>query len=146
MQQVAGPFHVTDLAELFGQLHLAYQRAAAVAARGRVEAVDLQLGRLIPSVAKLGGALLVTADHGNADEMLELDPKTGEALRDASGAPRPRTSHSLNPVPFHLYAPSVELRLRTDLAAPGLANVAATVLHLMGWSAPSDYAPSLLAD
>jgi 2,3-bisphosphoglycerate-independent phosphoglycerate mutase len=111
-----------------------------------VEAVDLQLGRLIPVVAKLGGALVVTADHGNADEMLELDPKTGEALRDPLGNPRPRTSHSLNRVPFHVHAPGAELRMRGDLVSPGLANVAATVLHLMGWSAPEDYAPSLLAD
>jgi 2,3-bisphosphoglycerate-independent phosphoglycerate mutase len=111
-----------------------------------VEAVDLQLGRLLPAVARLAGALVVTADHGNADEMLELDPATGEILRDASGAPRPRTSHSLNRVPFHVYAPGIELRLRSDLASAGLANVAATVLQLMGWSAPADYAPSLLAD
>jgi len=111
-----------------------------------VEAVDLQLGRLMPAVQKQGGALLVTADHGNADEMLELDPKSGEPVRDASGNLRPRTSHSLNRVPFHVWAPGVELQVRRDLAVPGLANVAATVLHLMGWKAPADYAPSLIAD
>jgi 2,3-bisphosphoglycerate-independent phosphoglycerate mutase len=111
-----------------------------------VEAVDLQLGRLIPAIARLEGALLVTADHGNADEMIELDPKTGDPVLDASGAARARTSHSLNRVPFHVFAPGAKLRLRADLAAPGLANVAATVLHLLGRSAPPDYEPSLLAD
>jgi 2,3-bisphosphoglycerate-independent phosphoglycerate mutase len=101
-----------------------------------VEAVDLQLGRLMPAIARLGGALLVTADHGNADEMLEVDPSSGER--------RPKTSHSLNRVPFHLYAPGTDLRLRSDLPRPGLGNVAATVLQLMGWTAPEDYLPSLI--
>jgi len=118
-------------------------RDAAVLA---VEAVDLQLGRLIPAIARLQGALIVTADHGNADEMIELDSKTGEPVLDASGAPRVRTSHSLNRVPFHVYAPGAQLRLRSDLAAPGLANVGATVLQLLGRSAPPDYEPSLLTE
>jgi 2,3-bisphosphoglycerate-independent phosphoglycerate mutase len=111
-----------------------------------VEAVDLQLGRLIPAIARLGGALVVTADHGNADEMYELDPKTGEAQRDAAGAPRPRTAHSLNRVPFHVYAPGTGLRIRGDRGSAGLANVAATILQLMGRRAPPDYDESLLAD
>ncbi len=109
-----------------------------------VEAVDLQLGRLIPAVERLGGALVVTADHGNADEMYELDPRTGEPRTDPDGMPRAKTSHTLNPVPLHVYAPGLELRLRADLERPGLANLAATVLQLMGYRAPDDYARSLL--
>jgi 2,3-bisphosphoglycerate-independent phosphoglycerate mutase len=117
-------------------------RDAAVLA---VEAVDLQLARLLPAIERLGGALIATADHGNADEMYELDAR-GEPRVGPDGQPRPKTSHTLNRVPFHVYAPKNRLRMRTDLARPGLANVAATVLHLMGWRAPDDYAPSLLAD
>jgi 2,3-bisphosphoglycerate-independent phosphoglycerate mutase len=111
-----------------------------------VEAVDLQLARLLPVVARLGGALVVTADHGNADEMFELDKKSGAPALDAAGRPKAKTSHSLNAVPFHVYAPGVPgLALRGDVPAPGLANVAATTLTLLGYEAPDDYAPSLLA-
>jgi 2,3-bisphosphoglycerate-independent phosphoglycerate mutase len=118
-------------------------RDAAVMA---VEAVDLQLGRLIPVVTAMGGAVLVTADHGNADEMYELDKKTRRALTHADGRPRAKTSHTLNPVPLHVALPEgVAVRLRDDLPAAGLSNVAATVLDLLGYSAPEGYDPSLLA-
>jgi 2,3-bisphosphoglycerate-independent phosphoglycerate mutase len=111
-----------------------------------VEAVDLQLGRLLPSIAALEGAVIVTADHGNCDEMFERDAKTGEFKLDARGEPRIKTSHSLNRVPFYVYAPGAELRLGPAAADAALANLAATLLHLMGYAAPDGYAPSLLAD
>jgi 2,3-bisphosphoglycerate-independent phosphoglycerate mutase len=76
--------------------------------------------------------------------MFEIDRKSGEAKRDAEGRPKVRTSHTLNPVPLHLYAPGHELALRTDLREPGLANLAATVLALLGYEAPEDYEASLL--
>jgi len=101
-----------------------------------VEAVDLQIGRLVRATQKLGGALIVSADHGNADEMFERDAKTGQRMV--------KTSHSLNRVPCHVYAPGAELALDRALAKPGLANLAATVLALMGWQAPDDYAKSLV--
>ena len=107
-----------------------------------VEAVDLQLGRLLPAIRAMRGALIVTADHGNADEMFELD-KSGAPKRDADGAPKKRTSHTLNPVPLHVFAPGYELAIDAP-AAPGLANLAATVLQLLGHAAPEDYHPSLL--
>jgi len=110
-----------------------------------VQAVDLQVGRLIPVIEKLRGALIVTADHGNADCMFELDAKTGEIRNDDAGQPMLRTSHTLNPVPIHIYAPGHELDLDATVAHPSLANVAASVLHLMGLQAPEDYRPSLLA-
>jgi 2,3-bisphosphoglycerate-independent phosphoglycerate mutase len=123
--------------------HTGHRDAAVIA----VEAVDLQLGRLMRAVAKLDGALIVTADHGNADEMFELDPRSGEIARDAQGRPRAKTSHTLNPVPFHVYAPGApQLRLDPHVKRPGLANLAATVLQLLGLRAPADYGPSLLAD
>jgi len=111
-----------------------------------VEAVDLCLGRLMAFTKASRGALIVTADHGNADEMYQRVKGTGEPLLDAAGDPKSRTSHSLNPVPFSIYAPAcTDLSLRkSDLAEAGLANVAATTLHLCGLEAPADYAPSLL--
>jgi len=111
-----------------------------------VEAVDLQLGRLLPVIQKLEGALVVTADHGNADEMFEIDKKTGKPKLDAKGRPRTRTSHTLNPVPLHVFAPGHALRMREGLKQAGLANVAATLLQLLGYAAPEDYRPSLLDD
>jgi 2,3-bisphosphoglycerate-independent phosphoglycerate mutase len=116
-------------------------REAAVLA---VEAVDLCIGRLIPVIERLGGALLVTADHGNADEMYERN-EDGSFAISAAGNLRAKTSHTLNPVPFHLYAPGAAgLSLRDDLPEAGLANIAATTLELLGFEAPEDYSPSLL--
>jgi 2,3-bisphosphoglycerate-independent phosphoglycerate mutase len=109
-----------------------------------MECVDLQLGRLMRSIAKQGGALVVTADHGNCDDMFERE-KGGALSLDADGRPKPKTSHTRNRVPFYVYAPGAELALAPGIAEPGLANLAATLLQLLGLSAPEDYAASLLA-
>ena len=110
-----------------------------------VQAVDLQLARLLPVIERLGGALLVTADHGNADEMLELDKKTKSFVVDGSGKRAAKTSHTLNAVPFHVYAPGARgLTLAGGVSKPGLANVAATTLTLLGYEAPDDYERSLV--
>jgi 2,3-bisphosphoglycerate-independent phosphoglycerate mutase len=110
-----------------------------------MQALDLQLARLVPAILAAGGTVMITADHGNADEMYELDKK-GNVRRDAQGRTKAKTSHTLNPVPFVLVtgAPSPGWRLRDDLPAPGLSNVAATVLNLLGFEAPSGYDPSLI--
>jgi len=109
-----------------------------------VEAVDLCLDRLVTGVEEVGGTLIVLADHGNADQMVELD-KQGNPKLDDAGTPRRRTSHSLNPVPFIIQRFQGEpLGLRSDLQEAGLANVAATVLELLGFEPPEDYDPSLL--
>jgi 2,3-bisphosphoglycerate-independent phosphoglycerate mutase len=77
--------------------------------------------------------------------MIEREKKSGALLRDEHGVFRAKTSHSLNPVPCHLYAPSApSLRFEPSVAAPGLGNVAATLLHLLGKAAPDGYLPSLL--
>lgn len=89
------------------------------ATRIGVEAVDLGLARLLPVVKEAGYALIVTADHGNADEMLEKNKK---------GVVSVRTAHSLNPVPFIVYNADCEI---AD-GEFGLSNVAATVAKLMG--------------
>jgi 2,3-bisphosphoglycerate-independent phosphoglycerate mutase len=118
-------------------------RDAAVLA---VESVDREIGRLLPVIEELKGALLVTADHGNADCMFDVDPETGQALEDDAGRILVKTSHTLNPVPFYLYAPGRPLRLAQGASGSPLAHVSATVLHLLGLRAPEDYAPSLVAD
>jgi 2,3-bisphosphoglycerate-independent phosphoglycerate mutase len=115
-------------------------RDAAVQA---VEAVDLSLGRLLPVIAKLKGAMIVTADHGNADQMYETDKK-GAVKLDEAGKPLVKTAHTLNPVPFLVYAPSAKLAIDESVRDPGLANVAASVLHLLGLRAPEDYGASLI--
>jgi 2,3-bisphosphoglycerate-independent phosphoglycerate mutase len=109
-----------------------------------VEAVDLQIGRLIPSIEKMKGALIVTADHGNADEMYQLD-KAGSIKQDGRGKPIVKTSHTLNPVPHLVYAPGHQLAPNLHVEQPGLGNVAATMLQLLGYEAPEGYLPSLLA-
>ncbi len=116
-----------------------------VAARLAVEVVDLALARLLPALKELGGMAIVTADHGNADEMYEQDKKG--AVKYEGGRPKSKTSHTLNPVPAIIYDPlfAGEYRLDAEVAKPGLANVAATALALMGYQAPGDYERSLIA-
>lgn len=112
-----------------------------------VEAVDLQLARLAQAVDELQGILVVTADHGNADEMFQRD-KHGRVQRDkASGRPVVKTSHTLNPVPFLIHDPVRGDRYEIDpdrLATAGIANVTATLIELLGFVPPSDLEPSLL--
>ncbi len=113
------------------------------AARMSVEVVDLCLGRLLPEIAKRGGIALITADHGNADEMFEVDKKGGVKVE--NGKPKAKTSHTLNPVPFIAYDPAFagEYDL-VATGAPGLANVAATALDLLGYTPPEAYAGSMI--
>lgn len=110
-----------------------------------VATVDLSLARLLKAVEKAEGVALITADHGNADEMYMWDKKKNAFRKNAEGF-EARTSHSLNPVPFHLFDGSKkgDLSLRTDLASPGIASVASTTLELLGFVPPQGYVPSLL--
>jgi 2,3-bisphosphoglycerate-independent phosphoglycerate mutase len=76
--------------------------------------------------------------------MYEVDKKG--AVKMENGKPKAKTSHTLNPVPFIIYDPahSGSYTLRSDIAKPGLANIAATALDLMGYQAPQGYEPSLI--
>ena len=74
------------------------------AVRVSMEALDLQLGRLKEAIEKAGGVMVISADHGNADDMLEHDKK-GNVKLDADGVPCRKTSHSLNPVPCIVFDP-----------------------------------------
>ena len=81
-----------------------------------VETVDLCLGRLIPVVQAMGGILVISADHGNADDMYEHAKKTGAVIVDPeTGKIKVKTAHSLNPVPVYIYDPA---GTRTALASP----------------------------
>ena len=120
--------------------HTGHRDAAILA----VECVDLELGRLMSFIKKSGGVLMVTADHGNADEMYDYK-KDGSLAQDANGKFKPKTSHTLNQVPFALYAPTAAgLQLNPDVQKPGLGNIAATTFNLLGLEAPAHYMPSLL--
>jgi 2,3-bisphosphoglycerate-independent phosphoglycerate mutase len=83
-----------------------------------VETVDECLGQVVEAVEESGGVCVITADHGNADEMLEEDGS-------------PDTAHSMNPVPLIVTADVGELR-----EGGVLADVAPTVLALLGEEQP----------
>ncbi len=107
-----------------------------------VEAVDRALGRILEALEETGGRALVTADHGNAEQMRVATPKGEE----------PSTKHSLNPVPCILFDPAFDgsYRLRQpregqDIRTrPGLSHIAATLFEMMGKPAPYDLNPSLI--
>jgi 2,3-bisphosphoglycerate-independent phosphoglycerate mutase len=112
-----------------------------------VETVDLQLARLVKVIEELQGILVVTADHGNADEMFQRD-KHGRVQRDKkTGQPVVKTSHTLNAVPFLIHDPARSDRYEIDperAKTAGIANVTATCLELLGYEVPDDLEPSLL--
>ncbi len=104
-----------------------------------MEALDLQLGRLLKVIDEVGGVALITADHGNADEMYELDKKIKLPSKKA------KTSHTLNPVPCIFYdnVHAEDYTVKAD-GAYGLSNVAATVVNLLGYEAPFMWDASMI--
>jgi 2,3-bisphosphoglycerate-independent phosphoglycerate mutase len=115
------------------------------ATRIAVEAVDLQLARLRQAVHAAQGILLVTADHGNADEMWMRDKKSGQVKRGANGVPVTRPSHTLNPVPFIVYDPLGGVVIPPLQGPISLAAVGTTVLELCGLQAPQEYLPGIVS-
>ncbi len=116
------------------------------ATRCSMEALDLQLGRILPVVDALGGVALITADHGNADEMYEMDKKTGAPKADKNGNYKSKTSHTLNPVPCIIYDNTDAKNyysVKTD-GSYGLSNVAATTVNLLGYKAPEMWDDSII--
>lgn len=111
--------------------HTADMNATIVA----MEAIDLSLARIARQVDELGGVLVIVADHGNAEELLDADGK-------------PKTAHTLNKVPCIIYD-NTENRTRYTLAPvaePGLANLAATIATLLGQDDyPKSWSASLVA-
>jgi 2,3-bisphosphoglycerate-independent phosphoglycerate mutase len=116
--------------------------AATVAA---CEECDACVKELLDLVEELGGMFLVTADHGNADDMVQRDKK-GNAIKDENGTLLPLTSHTLAPVPVAIGGPALpeSVKFRDDLPSAGLANVTATYINLMGYEAPAEMEPSLI--
>ena len=90
------------------------------AARLAVETVDECVGRVVEATRKMGGVALITADHGNADRMLDEDGTT------------PYTAHTTNLVPFYIVGADVKLR------DGRLADIAPTMLDLMGLEKPAE--------
>ena len=97
-----------------------------------MEAVDAGLARVKEAADKYGYTLLVTADHGNADQMLETK----------KGKTSVRTAHSLNPVPFIIYDPDNKYEIKDGHY--GLANVAPTIVTMMGLETPDCWQPSMI--
>lgn len=110
-----------------------------------MEALDLQLARILKAVDKAKGVALITADHGNADEMYECDKK-GNPKKSAEGEYKAKTSHTLNPVPFIVYDNfhADEYSVKEDKGQFGLSSVAATVVNLLGYDAPDMWDESII--
>lgn len=114
------------------------------AARIGVEAVDLCLGRLRQAVTRAGGVMLITADHGNADDMFE-HKKDGSVVEE-NGIPKVKTAHSLNPVPCIIFDPEYQGDYELSVpAGAGISAIAATCINLLGYEAPADYDASVIA-
>ena len=112
--------------------HSGMTEAAIIA----VETVDQCVGELLSAIKEIGGIAVITADHGNADEMFTIDKKGAKSIK---------TAHSLNPVPFIIYDPLYQGEYRmADIKEKGLSNVAATLLNLLGYEKPREYDPSLI--
>jgi len=100
-----------------------------------VETVDKCVGELVKIIKELNGIAIITADHGNADEMFTL--KNGEKII--------KTSHTLNPVPFIIYDPNYSGEYQmANFPKQGLTNAAGTLLNLLGFQNVEDYDPSLI--
>ncbi|KAG6745459.1 2,3-bisphosphoglycerate-independent phosphoglycerate mutase [Populus alba x Populus x berolinensis] len=115
--------------------------ATVVACKVADDAVKM----IIDAIEQVGGIFVITADHGNAEDMVKRD-KSGKPLLDKNGSLQILTSHTLQPVPIAIGGPGLApgARFRNDVPTGGLANVAATVMNLHGFEAPSDYEPTLI--
>ncbi len=117
-----------------------------LATRCSMEALDLQLARILAVLDKVGGVALITADHGNADEMYEIDKKSGQPKADKNGNYKAKTSHTLNAVPCIIYDNfhANSYTVKEDKGNFGLSNVAATMVNLMGYEAPDMWDESII--
>ena len=88
--------------------------------------------------------MVITADHGNADDMYE-HAKDGSVKLKANGEPKPKTSHSLNPVPCIIYDPCYNNEYSKELnSGLGISSIAATCMNLLGFVPPEDYDKSIV--
>ncbi len=111
-----------------------------------VSSLDICIGRVAKAIKEAGGILVISADHGNADDMFEHDKKTGAVSIDKkTGEVKRKTSHSLNPVPCIVYDPEYKGEYSAELLKGlGISSLAATCIELLGFKAPDDYDKSVL--
>jgi len=111
--------------------HTGNMEAAIVAC----ETVDTCVGKILKVVSKLNGIAIITADHGNVEEM----------FIEVNGERKIKTSHTLNPIPFAIYDSEYnseyEMKNKDDY---GITNIAATLLNLLGYKKVADYDESLI--
>jgi 2,3-bisphosphoglycerate-independent phosphoglycerate mutase len=125
----------------FGRLNFANgdmvgHTGSMLAAITAVETVDKCIGDILNVIDRVKGVAVVTADHGNSDEMFTIDKQ---------GKKNIKTAHTLNPVPFVIYDSAFNEEYKmASLKESGLANIAATILNLMGYEKVADYAESLI--
>ncbi|CAA6669213.1 unnamed protein product [Spirodela intermedia] len=115
--------------------------ATVVACKATDEAVKI----ILDAVERANGIYVITADHGNCEDMVKRDKK-GKPLLDKEGNIQVLTSHTLQPVPIAIGGSGLPagVRFRADVPDGGLANVAATVMNLHGLEAPADYEQTLI--
>ncbi|KAL0285139.1 UNVERIFIED_CONTAM: 2,3-bisphosphoglycerate-independent phosphoglycerate mutase [Sesamum angustifolium] len=121
-------------------------KALEIAEKARDAILSCKFDQMIlDAIEQVGGIYVVTADHGNAEDMVKRNKK-GEPLLDKNGNIQILTSHTLQPVPIAIGGPGLApgVRFRQDIPNGGLANVAATVMSLHGFEAPDDYEPTLI--
>jgi 2,3-bisphosphoglycerate-independent phosphoglycerate mutase len=110
-----------------------------------MEVVDECVGAIERAVRSVRGTMIVTADHGNLEMMLEVDSRSGGVKRDGDGRQMIKTSHTLSPVPWLLVGAEAEqFEPNPEVAVPRLGNLAATLLMLLGLEPPRDYLPPLI--
>ena len=135
----------------FGMIRLNFPNGDMVGHTGDInavivamEALDLCLTRIKAAVDAAGAVLVISADHGNADDMYE-HKKDGSLKTDSDGNPARKTSHSLNPVPCIVYDPESHGEYLPELRGGlGISSLAATCIELLGYQAPEGYDPSVL--
>lgn len=100
-----------------------------------VEVVDSGLGKILEVIKEMNGIAIVTADHGNADEMFTVK----------KGVKSVKTAHTLNPVPFIIYDPEYNNDYEmSKVENPGLANIANTIINVLGYEEIEGYEKSLI--
>lgn len=110
-----------------------------------MEVLNIQIERLYHAVREVNGTMIIIADHGNCEQMIEVDKKTGLPLKTKDGTYQTKTSHTLNPVPFVCISPHLhELELNPVKEPYGLGNIASTILILLGLEPPDFYLPPVL--
>ncbi|GIX42630.1 MAG: putative 2,3-bisphosphoglycerate-independent phosphoglycerate mutase [Leptospiraceae bacterium] len=110
-----------------------------------MEILNTQIQRLYEVIQKVNGTLIIIADHGNCEQMIEIDKKTGLPKKNPDGTYAAKTSHTLNPVPFVLLSPELnKLELNSIKEPYGLGNIASTILILLGFEPPEFYLPPVV--